>query len=412
MPQFKFHFRQEDKKIFVKTIVRSRNGEPTGEFHAFPKTKEAAALHAELMAKPIVKSQLKGISNLRNIAVTLTDAEAELYTDEEGNFSFKDEPLEECADPNEELRAAKATAAAATANANKPLQDLNYSPNAPDLAMQKKIEDLEAKLNEKHRMSIKKAKDNFAIGDFDGKTNGADYLIKFEKECDRYEVKEDERIKVFGDFCKGRAAVWYAASEKMLDPNWTDWKASFKSAFGQKGWSAVRAAFAFRHISGSVMEYALQKQKLFAEINPKIGTRALIDAIAVGLPFSIQNQLEREELATLDKFYEKLQHHDDAKASQAYQPNRWQGKDQSKEAEKPKNTRKEEDCKWCELMGYPGRKHPSDKCRVRLKAMQKLNADKREVNLVEPDEADDAEFAKLCECLNLENESKNSSARL
>ena len=380
------------------TIVRSLNGVPTGEYHAFPPTSQAARLHPELMAKSVVKSQLKGIASLRNIAVSLNDAEQKLYLDDEGNFSFKDEPLEECDDPNERREQLRAGLNAAAKSSG--------AYGSSERLMQKRIDELEAKLNEKSRMSIKKAKDNFAIGEFDGKTNGADYLVKFERECERYEVKEDEKIKVFGDFCKGRAAVWYAASEKMLTSSWADWTASFKSTFGQKGWSAVRSAYAFRHISGSIMEYALQKQKLFAEINPKIDTRSLIDAIAVGLPFAIQKELNREELVTLDKFYERLQHHDDAKASQSYQADKWQTREPKKNQEKP-NAKRDEHCKWCDMLGYPGRKHASDKCRTRMRAMQQSNANKQ-VNLVEPDETENAEFAKLCEALNLAEEKEKN----
>ena len=394
MPQYKFHFTKEEvaagsTSIRVKTIVRSTKGVPTGEYYAFPTQHQSIDQHTELQKITTIKNQLASIAAVRNIAVTLNETVESLYVDTEGNFVFKNTPLNECEDPNLEK--------------NKQ-PTIGQAPSGTDANLLSRIRELEGQLKEKNRMSIKKAKDNFSIGDFDGKTDGSEYLIKFENECDRYEVREDEeKIKVLGDFCKGRAAIWWTTNEKMLDKTWAAWTASFKSTFGQKGWPAVRAAYAYRYQPGrSIIEYALEKQRLFADINPKIDTKALIDAIVVGLPITVQKELNRDLLTSIDLLHENLQRLDDPKTSPAYQATRWSPResDKQKSNEKPRDT-----CKWCDMLGFPGRKHASADCRTKLKAMQKLNESKK-VNLVQPD-SDEEEFERLLKCLNVQEESKN-----
>ena len=276
MPQYKFHFKKEtvaagSTSISVKTIVRSTRGIPDGVYHAFPKQLQGIDQHTELLQIGTIKSQLTSIANLRNIAVTLKEPVESLYVDGEGNFVFKNTPLDECDDPNIQER-------------KQPQPTGVESPNGTVADLMKRIRELESLQRETNRMSIKRAKDHFAIGDFDGKTDGAEYLVKFESECQRYEVQTDEeKIKVLGDFCKGRAAVWWATNEKMTDKIWVNWSASFKSTFGQKGWPAVRAAHAYRYQPGrSIIEYALEKQRLFADINPKKGKRRVIISEALG----------------------------------------------------------------------------------------------------------------------------------
>ena len=395
MPQYKFHFKKEtvaagSTSISVKTIVRSTRGIPDGVYHAFPKQLQGIDQHTELLQIGTIKSQLTSIANLRNIAVTLKEPVESLYVDGEGNFVFKNTPLDECDDPNIQER-------------KQPQPTGVESPNGTVADLMKRIRELESLQRETNRMSIKRAKDHFAIGDFDGKTDGAEYLVKFESECQRYEVQTDEeKIKVLGDFCKGRAAVWWATNEKMTDKIWVNWSASFKSTFGQKGWPAVRAAHAYRYQPGrSIIEYALEKQRLFADINPKIDTKALIDAIVVGLPIAVQKELNRDGLTSIDRLHENLQRLDDPK--QSYRSTKWSENrepDQPKSAEKPRET-----CKWCEKLGFPGRKHASADCRTKLKAMQGVNESKK-VNLVHPD-SDEEEFERLLKCLNVQEESKN-----
>ena len=295
MAQFKFVFRietaaDESKVIRVKSIVRSSRGNAVGEHHAFPRSLQDAALHKELMGKTTIEKNLRGITKYRSIAVTLADSEARRYTDEEGNFEFQGVALDECEDPIDAVRKAPV----------QPANNYGY--------LLSKIRELEAKLGEQEEKTLKNAREKFAIREFDGTTAGAEYLTKFEAECERYEIESDtDKIEILRTFCTGRAATWYETSERMLNRSWTSWSDSFRCAFKPAGWAAVRAAYGLRLETGeSLIDYALEKQNRFAEIDPTIHRRTLIDAIVAGLPRTIQLKLDRDDLNSIEKLHEIL----------------------------------------------------------------------------------------------------------
>ena len=129
-----------------------------------------------------------------------------------------DEFLDECDDLNQKPPTAESRTSTGS-------NDTQHMP-----ALLDRIKELELKLEAKNRITVKKAKDHFAIGEFDGKSDGADYLKKFEAECERYEIQtDDDKIKILGDFCKSRAATWYTTSERVLSRDWTEWTSSFKA---------------------------------------------------------------------------------------------------------------------------------------------------------------------------------------
>ena len=397
MPKFRFHITKtmlgNTEVHMIQTVALvDDNNVLIGRHHRFPANLQPIQNHPELAKLPLIKSRLKNLVNYGNVSITLPDDELNLYYND-GNFIFKDNFLDECEDPNEKLRASSAAASAFAASSS--AASSNNSNAAGNLGqLLERIKELESKLDTKKKTTVKKARDNFAISEFDGKGDGADYLKKFETECDRYEIRsEEDKIKILGDFCKKSAATWYETSEKVLDKDWKAWTESFKAAFGQKGWTPVRSAHHYRWLKGSLKDYALEKHRLIAEIDNNIPAKTLIDMIVVGCPSWVQKELKRGELADMNKLYEALQRIDDPKSNQTGTFKDYK-ESKSKPEEKPK-----ESCQWCAKLGFPKRKHTTEECNMKRRAMQ--NAKK--VNLVDGSE-DDAAFLKL---INAESDSES-----
>lgn len=392
MPKFRFHIARTtvsktDIYLVKSVALVSDSNELIGQHYSFPLSLQPEENHTELMNLSVIKAAKKNMKNYRNVVVTLPEAKMRLYYDD-GNFIFGGEFLDECEDPS-----TRSAPGQANSNSNR-----NDTAAGDELTkMLTRIRELELKLDAKNRISVKRARDHFAIGEFDGKGDGADYLKKFEAECDRYEIRtEEDKIKILGDFCKGRAATWYSTSERVLGGEWTEWTSSFKATFGQQGWTPVRAAHHFRWLKGSLKDYALEKHRLIAEVDNKIPAKTLIDMIVVGCPTWVQKELKRDELTDLNKLFEALQRTDDPKPSQT-------GSFKDYKDTKPKGEEKQkEPCQWCAQLGFPKRKHSTEECNLKRKAM--LNAKK--VNLVDGTE-DEAAFLKLINADSDEDQSKN-----
>ncbi|KAK9871888.1 hypothetical protein WA026_015137 [Henosepilachna vigintioctopunctata] len=91
---------------------------------------------------------------------------------------------------------------------------------------------------------------------------------------------------------------------KKLDNKITDakqWLQSIESEctgfdLNDRSWSCVIYALSFKHLNGSLLEYALKKQRLLLEYNSDIDTRTLTDLIVAGLPTYITSKLDRQEV--------------------------------------------------------------------------------------------------------------------
>lgn len=96
-----------------------------------------------------------------------------------------------------------------------------------------------------------------------------------------------------------------------IDSEWEKWRKSFIETYANKGLSQIRYAMSFRYQTGSLLEYAVKKEKLLLEVRKTIDTVTLIDLIAAGLPNFITDRIDREALQeTEDLFNEigKLEH--------------------------------------------------------------------------------------------------------
>lgn len=100
---------------------------------------------------------------------------------------------------------------------------------------------------------------------------------------------------------------WYSSMiiKLTMDSEWSTWKNKFCESFANKGWNPVTYALLFRYKDGSLLDYAMRKEKLLLDMRRSIDTGTLIDLIASGLPEFILNKIDREGLQdTVDVFNE------------------------------------------------------------------------------------------------------------
>lgn len=86
----------------------------------------------------------------------------------------------------------------------------------------------------------------------------------FEKECKRFGLTDDQkRIEILKSFMEKGAGDWYSCTllKLTIEAEWKEWK---ENTYASKGWSPVRYALAFKYVTGSLLEYSIKKEKLFA----------------------------------------------------------------------------------------------------------------------------------------------------
>lgn len=173
----------------------------------------------------------------------------------------------------------------------------------------------ESKQQHHNQKNVKTLAEKFVIEKFTGKnSNVYQWMVVFEKECDRFDIKQDvQKIEIFRLFLENSCLNWYSSMliKLTLNSEWEKWKENFNATHANKGWTSVRYAFSFRYKTGSLLDYALKKERLLLEIRKSIDTSTLVDLIAVGLPNFVSDKINREELeVTEDLFKEigKLEH--------------------------------------------------------------------------------------------------------
>lgn len=140
-----------------------------------------------------------------------------------------------------------------------------------------------------------------------------------------------------------------------VQAEWSEWKRNFVETYANKGWAASRYALSFKYQTGSLLEYAIKKEKLLLEIRKSIDQGTLIDIIAAGLPNFVVNQINKEEiLATRDLFNEmgRLEH---------------LVKKKGDNEKKPNTNIKQKPCRICEKLNKGTRFHPETACWFRNK---------------------------------------------
>lgn len=318
-----------------------------------PEEYQAVSLHKHIQSSKAfitVKNTLKKRHQIRNVWIKLTEAMTQTYFDEEDNVIFHDQFLEEIT--QEQL----------TLINKKKLEE-------PMLKILEKL--IEGQQN-KEKQSIKMLADRFVIEKFDGKNISACYWMEvFEKECTRFGIENDEeKIEIFRLFLEKTCTAWYSSMmiKSGLQSEWSDWKSNFLQTFANKGWTTSKYALSFKYQSGSLLEYAIKKEKLLLEIRKTIDQGTLIDIVAAGLPDFITDRINKEEIVyTKDLFNElgKLEHLVTKKKF-------IKKKDDSKPMK--------EKCSICESLNKGVRYHSEDSCWFKTK----INSDKgkKQIKLV------------------------------
>ena len=261
-----------------------------------PEEYQAVTLHKHIHSSKTfvtIKNTLKKRHQTRGVWIKLTEGLQETYFDEDGNMIFQDQFLEEL--PQE-------------------LSVTSYKSHSEDPVV-KILEKLIEGQQNKEKQSIKKLSERFVIEKFNGKNLSAYYWMDvFEKECARFNVGRDEdKIEIVRLFLEKSCIDWYSSMiiKLSLQSEWSEWKSNFLQTYAHKGWSYSKYAPSFKYQSGSLLDYALKKERLLLELRETIDQGTLIDLIAVGLPDFVTDRINKEEVIyTKDLFNElgKLEH--------------------------------------------------------------------------------------------------------
>ena len=216
----------------------------------------------------------------------------------------------------------------------------------------------------------------FVIDKFSGKENAADWLGSFETECSRHGVKDDhQRIKCLRLFLVDGALDWFKSNSiKLKDETWNVWSASFLKVYSDKGWAKIRFAYNYKYLAGSYVDFALRKERLILEVESRTSQYATINQIVIGLPVSIQEKLDRQELHTTDDLMNKLRQYEsgivksvpklEKSVTTTLVPKTKPDEKKPYSRDALKNFDRKP-CSICESRGFPGRFHPPAVCRYR-----------------------------------------------
>lgn len=319
---------------------------------AIPEELQSVGLHKELIktsAYNKVKNSLKKRHQTRRVWIKMSDELSKIYVDEEGNLQFGEEYLEEIEQ--------KVTSGGQVADTQ---------------SLEKIFSKLIESTQEIKKQNLKYIAEKFVIDKFTSKNpNASQWIEMFEKECARFDITEDgKKIEILRLFMDKSCVDWYSSmSIKLtLDSDWTEWKGKFCDTFVNQGWNQVSYALSFKHREGSLVDYAIKKEKLILDMRGTIDTGTLVDLIAAGLPASVLEKINREEMKdTVDLFNEVRKYEQSVRK---YKNGPYRKYDNQKI-----NTRIEErtPCKTCEKLNKGVRYHPESACWFKLKEDDGLN---------------------------------------
>lgn len=312
--------------------------------YAFPYEYQEIEQHPELGKLQTVKrtcSSLKKRNQFRNIKISLPPDIVPLYMDSDRNFIFRDYTLEEVQmDKSEEL-------------GNESMSEFKQFING-----------LQQKTIDSGSMTR-----SFVLEVFKGKSQNAEYWMRnFESECDRHGILSDEKkIEALRLFLAENGEEWFSAAHVKLSSvgTWLSYRESFLQTFSDEGWINVRMAFGYKFLGGSLLEYALRKEKLLLEVDPEMSIKTRIYLIVVGLPIYVQDRIDKGEINSTENLMShlrKLESLVNKKNQKATVKTVTSNPIVSSVEKKP--------CFICERLGKPGRYHPTELCRNKIRHNQ------------------------------------------
>lgn len=305
---------------------------------------QPASLHQAITKTPNyakVKKTLNKRHQTRKIWITLTEDIAKIYLDEEQNLQFNDIYLEEI-----------------TENTN----DYKTSPSGSNQNLEKLLEKLfEEKQVKSETQNLGKISKDFMIEKFSGRNANAHQWIKeFNKECQRFHIDDDKKkIEILKNFLEYSSLDWYSCMilKFTIESEWNKWEKNFCDTFGNKGWSPIRYALAFKYQTGSLLEYALKKEKLLLEVRKSIDTGTLIDLIASGLPNYLTDKIDRETLQETEELYNEL-----GRLEHLVVKNKYERKTYTHSDTKNKKIEEKKPCQICMTEKKGKRFHSEENC--------------------------------------------------
>ncbi|XP_045476337.1 uncharacterized protein LOC123682001 [Harmonia axyridis] len=294
MEKLKFTFKMlaaSDGKSNVLCVTRITTTD--GNTFKIPNEYSNALLHVELLktaAYTKIKKTCSQRGQTRRVWVSLTKEMRNTYFDEDGNIQFESVYLEEVSEES---------------------SDTTTSTSAPEHSLEKLLEKILKKNQENSgERNVGKLATEFTIGKFDGKNaNAEQWLRSFEKECERFEIDENcNKIEILKSFMEKVAADWYDCTllKLTITAEWNDWRENFCKTFSCKGWSPIKYAIAFRYQAGSLLEYSMKKEKLLLQVRKTMDSDTLVDLIAMGLPNSILDKIDREKIVKSEDLHNEL----------------------------------------------------------------------------------------------------------
>lgn len=288
-----------EKLLFEFTLLPGSDGKSNilcitsittcdNKVYAIPAELQSVCHHKQIMktsAHSKVKNSLVKRYQIRRLWVSMSEELAKTYMDEDDNIQFMDQYLEEI-----EKTQPSTTSQIETDS----LQDL--------------FKKLEHNAPVDKNQSLKDIADRFVIEKFTSKNMNAGQWIQIFEECARFDITTDnEKIALLRLFMDRSCADWYSSMiiKLTMDSEWSSWRSKFCESFTNKGWNLVTYALSFKYKEGTLLDYAIRKEKLLLEMRRSIDIDTLIDLIAVGLPENILNKIDRQILKdTVDLFNE------------------------------------------------------------------------------------------------------------
>lgn len=364
--QVRIKLERDAEKIKVATI-RLLSCDVT---YVFPPGKQNIERHGSLYKIPVVKQACKSLINTgqyRNITVTLKDDIMPLYFDEEMNCVFEEIYLEERIEYQES-------------------ESLVAPNNSMDnqTSLLRLIEKLTARLDAKEHKSLNLSQvhKQFVIEKFQGTENARDWMDLYEKECGRHEILTDEdKIRVLRLFLEKNASEWYASTlcKLTLEGQWLNWRENFLKTYSDKSWRSVQFAYSFRFITGSILDYALKKERLLLQTESDMSNISRINHIVVGLPFFVQDRLDKDQIETTEQLMNQLRKFNHISKIMRNNPSGSKpNTEPGKSDDRNQKSKEKKACTICESRGFLGRYHKVEYCRFRER-----NMDHQSVNLTE-----------------------------
>lgn len=250
---------------------------------SFPEEHHKLSNHKELAKLTPIKSAvavLKSRGQYCTVNVSLTDSVKKLYEDEAGNFIFK----------------------------NFFLGETNFSSQS-QLSYDLKLDELVCCLSKPHPESIKDILKYFSVEKFSTKNKNVEaWCYRFQKESSRFDLSGQKQIEIFKSYLDSSMDDWFSVNQRRLpsDADWSIWKKQLLSTFSDHSWKPIKYAFNYKFLNGSLITYALRKQKLLLELDIDLSDLIILYLIVVGLPLHIQNSLNRYSVNSIEKLHKKL----------------------------------------------------------------------------------------------------------